>query len=232
MRLFHAGIAAAFLAASCGGTIKYGDDAGDDTGVDVAVDTSADQPGDTLPDTATDTAMDVPEDTAVDTTPDPTTDEPAPECDQDLGTWTPGETWAGIGWSGGYWVETGAIGGSYLPPPISEVVIESFPEFGGPGSPGTYTMDAWEPGDSCILCIWLYEECADWWTGCAHFYMADRATLVIDAIDRRVGGRITGSLSGVHFVEVNSEGTRILEGGLSYCLDLWEFSNIFESMGG
>jgi hypothetical protein len=61
--------------------------------------------------------------------------------------------------------------------------------------------------------------------------MAERATLVIDTIDVRVDGTISGTLSDAYFVETSADGTRLIEDGLSYCLDVWEFSQTFERIG-
>lgn len=219
--------ALAFLLAGCGGMLKTGEkDADEDTGSDVAVDEGTDAPGDPTPDAYPDPEADV-----ADAPSDPVEEEPGRPCDHDLGTFSPGETWAGVYLPrADYWLVAGSIGAWFEPPPISEVDIESWVGYGGPDAPGTYTVDAWEAYDTCTLCLWVHEDCSDYWTGCAHTYMAESATLVIDTIDMSRDGPISGSLSGVYFIEVAADGMSVVEGGMSYCLDLWEFSGTFERM--
>jgi len=220
--------AVALLVSGCGGTIKHtGDDDGTtDSGMDVTTDSTVDVPAEPSGDPVGESVEDPVEDVIEETMPDG----PDPGCDTDLGTFTPPDTWAGMsgGPSGAFWGVYALLSGDWWPPPINELLIESWGMSGGPMSPGTYTISSWEDYETCTLCIWVWEDCTNYGSGCAHYYMADRATVEITTLDPRIGGDIEGSLTGGYLIEVTEDGMTAIEDGLSFCVDLWTFSETFD----
>jgi len=235
---------AASLAWGCGSTLKADGDGNTDTATDSPVDSAADtamdegfDPGDdTAVDSSPDTATDTATDEGIDTGTDPGTD-PGLPCDQHIGTFTPGQSEAGVWAAGPDWPEgwevQGSISASLWDAPFSVIRIESWAgEYGGPMDPFTYTFTEWESYETCGLCLFLTENCN--WTGggsydCDHTYMIDTGTVTVDTLERTEGGRLQGSMIGAYFIETNGGGTRLTEGGLSYCVDLWEFDETFEN---
>ena len=157
-------------------------------------------------------------------------DGPDPGCDTDLGILGTSDNWAGIA-GGDYWLVAAPTVGDWSLP-ITEIMVESWGAYGGPMSTGTTTLTSWESYEDCTMCIWIYENCSDDGSGCAHYYMADRARLDILTIDPTRGGDIEGTLSDAYLIEVTEDGMTVIEGGASYCLDVWAFDETFERLGG
>ena len=221
---------AVMLAVGCGGTIKGSDDDGTTDG---SVDVTTESNTDVEAEPSEDPVEDVVGDPVEDVVDDPVPDGPDPGCDTDLGTFTPPDIWAGAtrGPTSDYWGVYALLSGDWWPPPINELLVESWVSYGGPTSPGTYTITSWEDYETCTMCVWVWEDCTDYGSGCAHYYMAERATVEFTTLEPRVGGDVEGSLSDAYLIEVTEDGLTRVEDGLSFCVDLWTFSETFESFG-
>jgi hypothetical protein len=103
----------------------------------------------------------------------------------------------------------------------------------GPTEPGTYSIGDWRPGrpspgDTCDLCVHMYENCPTEALGmCVDVYVATQGTLEIETIDLEPGGRFTATLTGLYFEEW--DGHDVVDGGKSACIDLWEVDVTLEA---
>ena len=117
--------------------------------------------------------------------------------------------------------------------PLDYVSMESWSgEYGGPWAPGSYSYDAWETYEDCGLCIWLREGCPEGEEPCDHYYLAEKMDLNLTTLVPEPGGNVAGTLTNVRFVEVDRRGNNKIVDGLTYCIDLWEFSGTFEDWSG
>ncbi len=162
-------------------------------------------------------------------------DEPeaAVECDDTLGTWEPVHTRAGLDTDFNQaWKMEGTVEGDFTSSPLFELNIESWYASGGPTTPGTYTIDGWVNALTCGLCVYYFEECTDPESSstCTRIYSATRAVVDMQDLDPSLGGRVSGTLSDLYMVQVHFGSGEQIPGGLSFCLDLWEFDETFTAI--
>jgi len=158
-------------------------------------------------------------------------------CDRQMAVFEPGETASEIveDPTSPFWYVRASISENLSVRPRSFVDIWS--SYGssslhvGPTVPGTYAISDWEPGrpmpgETCGLCIHLYEDCPNDGTGmCTHVFAATGGTIDITALAIEPAGRFTATLAGVYLEEW--DGFQVVIGGESYCIDLWEVDVTF-----
>ena len=99
---------------------------------------------------------------------------------------------------------------------VLSVQIYSAPQYGGPTTPGTYSLEG-SNYETCGLCVLIYAGCDS--SSCAKTYFADEGSVTITELD----GSFAATLNGVKLKEVTINPVTFastpVPGGELWCLD-------------
>jgi len=190
-----------------------------DTPVDVPADVPVDRPPDTTPDTPVDVPVDRPPDVTPDVTPDITPDitPDTGTCTHDYGTLTITEALCQS--DGTSYIYQGVYEGSSTTPPVAVLGVETWPDFGGPSAPGSYTFNDTNY-DSCGLCGIVMTGCTE--TACEKSFLITSGSITITELGA-VGGNFAATVSNLSGIEVTIDSTTFtstpVPGGETWCAD-------------
>lgn len=121
---------------------------------------------------------------------------------------------------------------SALEAPLDRVQIQSYFDFGGPNTPGTYDLSGSNFAD-CGLCVIAHTGCtAD---GCEKSFFADTGSITIDTFGMATGEKFVGAMEGVIMREVTIDPdtykSTLVPDGDTWCMDGYDFSAALKDAG-